>query len=245
MRVSRLGNICLVIMLITVGAFVLNVAAEASSIRLSISEPSAAPEVGQVFETRVEFWTEGVVLGAYWLTINADPGVLEILEITTPADSEFYDNAFVDTASFGTGETAICGYQTERISEQTAPRTLVTIRWMVLSAPTPISQIRLVPKTLIDAFWRPTGEVYCYDRYIFGPLGQPDVRIARSGVSVVITVLNGKAGLTYQLLTGSEAGGAVDTYGSPVSQETDGAFSFPPIDISDDERRFFRVEVTQ
>jgi len=135
--------------------FCLSVRADNGSVMLTISDPNPAPVVGGTFETTLKFSTEYTVLGAYHTTIHYDSSALKILQVTTPAESEFHDNTFIDTNSFSTGETAICAFQTENWSEQPSPETFATVRWELLAEPTPCTKIYLVPETLTDAFWEP------------------------------------------------------------------------------------------
>jgi hypothetical protein len=131
---------------------------EGSSVTMTISDPNPAPVVNGTFETTLSFSTNNSVLGAYHLTIHYNPVVFRILQITTPVGSEFHNNTFIDTNSFSSGETLICAFQTENLSEQPTPEIFATVQWKFLAESIPCSTIYLAPETLVDASWEPIDD---------------------------------------------------------------------------------------
>jgi hypothetical protein len=144
-----------VIGLCIVAALSLPAKGKGGSVTMTISDPNPAPEVGETFETTLSFSTNQAVLGAYHLKIRYNPNVSRIIQITTPVESEFHNNTFIDTNSFRSGETQICAFQTESLSDQTTLRTFATIQWEFLADHIPCSAIYLAPETMVDAFWEP------------------------------------------------------------------------------------------
>ena len=121
-------KIVTVIALTVISTFYCPAVAESGFVSLIINDPYPTPEVGEVFETKIDFVTSDVVLGAYLITVSYDPEKLRILEITTPSESEFYGSTYFDQNSFESGLTDISAFQTENYSEQTSPATLFTIQ---------------------------------------------------------------------------------------------------------------------
>jgi hypothetical protein len=158
--ISLIGPVAAkIITCIFVVTFCLSVTAKSGSVTLTISEPKPALVVGETFETSLKFSTNSTVLGAYHIIIHYDYNVLKILQITIPIESDFYDNTFVDTNSFSSGETQICAFQTENLFDEPAPKVFATVRWELLAEPTPCSKIYIVPKSLIDVLWEPIEDV--------------------------------------------------------------------------------------
>ena len=157
-RCSSIKKILLVMILFT-PLFLSITGAHARGIWSVIGDPMPAPQSGEVFETELKFSTWDAVMGAYLITVHYDPAILQIVQVITPAQSEFYGNTFVDGNSFTSGTTDVCAIQTENWSEQPFPETFVAIQWKALGAPGTSATIELDAKSMIDFSWRPI-EVY-------------------------------------------------------------------------------------
>ncbi len=129
--------------------------AEAGGVWIGVEGPQSAPQSGGTFETALKVTSWDAALGDYLITMHYDPSKLQILQVTTPGQSEFLGNAFSETTSFTSGSTDIVGFQTINSSEYSSPVTFATIQWKSLGAAGTSATIGLEAKTMIDSFWRP------------------------------------------------------------------------------------------
>ena len=143
-----------------------NPKAQAGSVWLIMGDPQPFPQIGGTFETELKFSSWDAVMGAYLVTVHYDPSILEILEVTTPPQLEFYDKTFADEGSYTSGTTEITAFQVENGAEQDIPATFATIKWKVLGAPGTFSDIEIETKTLIDVSFR-SVEVMTYANPIY------------------------------------------------------------------------------
>jgi len=132
-----------------------NTPAEAGSIWLVVGDPLSTPQSGSIFETELQFSTWDAVMGAYSISVHYDPDILQILQVTVPADSEFYGNTFADEDSFSFGITDISAFQFENWHEQMYPVTFATIQWQVMGTSNTFTTVALETGSMIDYFWRP------------------------------------------------------------------------------------------
>jgi hypothetical protein len=124
------------------------------------------PPSGGIFETQVKFTTWDASMGAYLLTVNYDPALLQIIQVSTPSQSVFNGNSFADTNSFSSGITNITAFQTTYASEQSTPEIFTTIKWKALGATGKSATIGLEAKTMVDFSWQPI-EVNNYSSMTF------------------------------------------------------------------------------
>lgn len=157
---------------ILVTAFVLattllvNANVQAGSVWLIMEDPQPAPLTGWTFETNLKFSSWDTVMGTYLVTVHYDPAILEILEVNTPPQSEFYGKTFADEGSFASGTTEINAFQVDNEAEQDIPITFATIKWKVLGAPGTSSDIEIEAKTMVDTSFR-SVEVMTYANPIY------------------------------------------------------------------------------
>lgn len=135
----------------------------AGGVWLPVGKP--VPLGGGVFETPLVFTTFDAIVGAYEIRLQYDPAVLEILEISVPADSPFLGSTFFDSDSFASGYTLITAFQVQVSGASTPSVKAVVVRW---SAPTGIwdffTRIDVRLLGLVEAGWRPVEvETYGYD----------------------------------------------------------------------------------
>lgn len=126
--------------------------------------PMTAPEPAGVglFETRLQYSSWDAAIGAYKIIVRYNPAVLEIADITLPANSEFQGNVFFDTASFKSGTTQITAFQTANAQSQDTVATFVTIVWKSKQGtPNVSSDISVEATTVVDSQFRKV-EVMAY-----------------------------------------------------------------------------------
>jgi hypothetical protein len=152
-RLQHLRHIPFMVCVIVISIFVYS-RVQAGCVWLIMGEPQPVHQTGGTFETELKFSSWDTVLGAYLVTVHYDPAVLEILEVTTPPESEFYGKTFIDEASFRNGRTDITAYQVENRSEQNTPATFARIKWKVVGTAGTPSDIEIELKTAIDAAFR-------------------------------------------------------------------------------------------
>ena len=138
-----------------------NPKAQAGSVWLIMGDPQPFPQIGGTFETELKFSSWDAVMGAYLVTVYYDPAILQIIEITTPDQSEFYDKTFADESSYTSGATEITAFQVENTSEQDIAAIFATIKWKVLGDPGISATIELSAQSIIDSFLR-SVDVMCY-----------------------------------------------------------------------------------
>lgn len=155
MRKSHGINFFLLITVCIVSVLFVSVKADAGGVWIGLDDPQPAPQSGGIFETALKFTTWDTAMGAYLITVHYDPSLLQILQVTMPAQSEFYGNTFVNTNSFASGTTDIAAFQVVNLSAQGSPATFATIRWKAIGAAGTSATIGLEAKTMIDSFWRP------------------------------------------------------------------------------------------
>jgi len=144
-----------------VTSFFLISMAQAGTVWLTLGNPQPDPQSDGIFETELKISSWNAAMGAYSVTVQYDPTVLEILEIVTPDQSEFYDKTFADESSYKSGSTQLTAFQVENILGFDVPAVFATIKWKVLSASGISSAIEFEAKSIIDSLLRPV-DVMCY-----------------------------------------------------------------------------------
>jgi hypothetical protein len=105
---------------------------------------------GAEFETRIDAHASLSTMGAYLITIQYDPTVLEITDISPALESEFASATFVDATSFQSGATRVAAYQTTAADPSASSSSLLVVRWLVVGAPGAQSGIELEIEDLLD-----------------------------------------------------------------------------------------------
>lgn len=116
--------------------------------------PVPAAASGQSFDTALKFSSWGARAGGYSITVHYDPELIQISNITFPADSEFFGNSYADTNSFASGETRICALQTQYDSDISDPLTFADIHWTTVGAAWEQASIQVETQSIVDETWR-------------------------------------------------------------------------------------------
>ncbi len=132
-----------------------NLIADDTYVSFSIDGSAMTSQVGDIYETPLNYISKHGALGAYELRLTYDSSRIKIQHITIPPESVFAGNTSFNPETFDTGETIITAFQTSSDAETHDPTPLAIIRWQVISDVVERDAIILYPVTVLDTNWAP------------------------------------------------------------------------------------------
>lgn len=129
---------------------------------IEVEDPSPAAKSGQEFYTSLKYSSWDARVGSYSMTVQYNPELIQILDVTFPEASEFSDNAYADNNSFESGATRVSAFQTEYENDANTSQTFANIHWIATGVAGQLASIQITPHSLVDEKWRAV-EVETYE----------------------------------------------------------------------------------
>ena len=131
-----------------------------------IDAPSLFPAPDSTFTTDVKVSSWSGMVAAVDLVIGYDPAVVDLVDFSTPPDSDFYLNCSANAASFGSGQTRIACFRATAAASEDLGSVLGTLTWEAVGPAGSATDLTIELETVVGAEWEPL-EVSTYGRRVF------------------------------------------------------------------------------